>query len=503
MTIYNFPKNALLFHVMAVFLAALSVELIGQSSCSAQSEAKTYQMNSQHSGATEAPNYIFPLEQKWSVSLGGDLSYPLIGGGRIFIESLDSTLAEIKLYALSEVDGHVIWGPLAVGSANQFSGSAYDNGKVYVAADNGLLQAFSAPTGSLLWTAVLPFLDDCTDPPIAYDGTVYVAGDAYVYAVSEANGVLIWKTPIDTYGSPAADSTGLYLAQGGQLALKLSLTDGRILWWTGHGGSGTNTATGVVFDEGYFIRNIATIQANGTEFNTSTGAINGTFTAGTAPAFDQGIGVFMTGNAVPGYNNALVVDQLTTNTQLWSVAGSTTNPFVTAPIIANGAVFEGTANGNLVAYGEDSGNVLWQANVGSAFEAPDEGEAIEPLTGLAAAGGLVVVPASGRLVAFGSESRDISSMVSIQVSSLSQTGTTWAGTITITNISGTKLLGPFDVVLTNLAGAQLLNRTAAFGGAPYILLMTDSLAKDQSASVRVEFSSPNPTFTVKTYSGIL
>jgi hypothetical protein len=47
------------------------------------------------------------------------------------------------------------------------------------------------------------------------------------------------------------------------------------------------------------------------------------------------------------------------------------------------------------------GKVVWSANVGAGIPAPDEQNLSQPLTGLGAGQGLLVVPAGNELVAYG------------------------------------------------------------------------------------------------------
>ena len=88
----------------------------------------------------------------------------------------------------------------------------------------------------------------------------------------------------------------------------------------------------------------------------------------------------------------------------------------------------------------------------------------------------------------------------------SRVSQTFNGTVTITNISNSTIVGPFQIVLYSLtAGATLMNATGAFGEWSYVTVpAAGSLAPGQSASVTVEFKNPsNATinFTPVTYSG--
>jgi len=51
--------------------------------------------------------------------------------------------------------------------------------------------------------------------------------------------------------------------------------------------------------------------------------------------------------------------------------------------------------------GIGKGNVVWSAQVGSPINGPDEQDVSSPLTGLGAGQGLLVVPASDQLAAYG------------------------------------------------------------------------------------------------------
>lgn len=69
---------------------------------------------------------------------------------------------------------------------------------------------------------------------------------------------------------------------------------------------------------------------------------------------------------------------------------------------------------------------------------------------------------------------------------------TYNGTVTITNISGGALGGPFPIVLTSLTpGVTLTNTSGTVQGGPYINPGVSSLAPGQSITVHVQFSNPS------------
>jgi outer membrane protein assembly factor BamB len=64
-------------------------------------------------------------------------------------------------------------------------------------------------------------------------------------------------------------------------------------------------------------------------------------------------------------------------------------------------VFVGSTTGKLYALNLLDGSVDWSTNVGSSIPGPDEQNMSQPLTGLGAGQGLLVVPAGSVLAAYG------------------------------------------------------------------------------------------------------
>src|SRR5262249_23861549 len=72
----------------------------------------------------------------------------------------------------------------------------------------------------------------------------------------------------------------------------------------------------------------------------------------------------------------------------------------TAPLVVGGLVFVGSSGGNLYALDAAAGTTSWSTNVGSPIPGPDEQNVSQPLTGLGAANGALVVSAGSQLVAY-------------------------------------------------------------------------------------------------------
>jgi outer membrane protein assembly factor BamB len=83
---------------------------------------------------------------------------------------------------------------------------------------------------------------------------------------------------------------------------------------------------------------------------------------------------------------------------IWSFTGD--GQLTTAPITLGSYVIEGSGTGMLYVLDQTTGAVVWSANVGAPIPAPIEGDQNQPLTGLGAANGVLIVPAGSQVSAY-------------------------------------------------------------------------------------------------------
>ena len=87
------------------------------------------------------------------------------------------------------------------------------------------------------------------------------------------------------------------------------------------------------------------------------------------------------------------------------------------------------------------------------------------------------------------------SQVSVVASGLaySRVSQTFNGTVTLTNISGTAITGPLQILFFGVpANVTLMNATSSLSGTPYLTVpAVTSLAPGQSATVSVQFKNPS------------
>ncbi len=187
--------------------------------------------------------------------------------------------------------------------------------------------------------------------------------------------------------SPALSDTDAYVSYACGLVYAFDRVTGQQRWFSngpceGGGGKTPVYHSGRVYARDFLGNKI---------LDAGTGNLLGTFQAGPAPAFVGKTGLFLT--------NAGTLQAAQGRRTLWTFSGD--GGLDTAPIVVGATVYVGSSSGML--YGLSSrGKVVWSANVGAAIPGPDEQNVSQPLTGLGAGQGLLVVPAGGHLTAYGS-----------------------------------------------------------------------------------------------------
>jgi outer membrane protein assembly factor BamB len=369
----------------------------------AGSDAVAYQINTRHSGrqATGALR-AGSLTKKWSVTLGGagagfveagDVSYPVIARGRVFVTVEHTDTSGTTLYALDAATGATDWS-VGLGGTFGFSALAYDGRRVFALNYDGVLTAFVAATGHQLWSVQMPVQAGATPsfdaPPTGYDGIVYVSGVGTVYAVSEAGGIVQWTGSVDggDKSSPAVDGSGVYVSYACQQDYRFSLR-GHLVWQHVGGCGGGGGSTAVLHGTSLYARGFRPLSTP-IILAKSSGDQVGTFPSGTAPAFDGT-------NMYTLQGGDLVAADPSGGPSRWTYFDGT---FVTAPVVNNGVVYVGSSTGTVYGVSVQSHTKIWSATAGSAIVGPDEQNA-DVLIGMAIGGGLLVVPAANMLTAFG------------------------------------------------------------------------------------------------------
>jgi outer membrane protein assembly factor BamB len=354
-------------------------------------------MNAAHTGAATLPNLRLPYAPKWFINLGAGVSYPLIGGGRTFVTVSQQVSGIRRLVALDLATGVVQWDQKLGGWHSRIS-AAYDSGRVFAINAEGLLRAFDAATGALLWSRQLSPSYSFDSAPTVHGGVVYTLGagvGGYLYAVRASDGQLLWSTEAGAgqQCAPAVTDEGVYLVSAGPHVFKLDPQTGQLLWETQPDVLTGGGSTPVYADGRLYIRD----ERSGTRvLDAQTGeALFPDLPNGLIPAVDGDR--FFSVSFTPEGAGKLTAYRTATHEILWS--RPLEDAPVLAPVVVNGDVLLGVGT-ELRAYAGASGALLWADALPASVAYPDERNVSSTLTGLGAGEDTLLVPAGEFLVAY-------------------------------------------------------------------------------------------------------
>jgi outer membrane protein assembly factor BamB len=370
--------------IAVLYLIAIAPAPVANAAKHSSTSATAYHINAQHDGL-QTDNLIPPLSLKWTTTLAGNAFYPLIAGGKVFVTATTSQ-GEGLLYAFDIATGQTAWGPVDIGSSGNFAAATYDSGRIFTLNGAGILQAFSAKKGSLLWTTQITSQYSFSSPPTALHGMVYTgaAGSGgTVYAFNEGNGSQVWTQSVQNGddSSPTVTSKGVYVSYACNQAYDFTPKTGNLIWhYSGpcEGGGGATTA---LYNNQLYTRDF-----NGDLIlKASNGNLAGTYSATQPPAFSGKMGYFLNGST-------LSAETLSNHSVVWTFSGD--GALVTAPIVDGSYVYIGSSQGNLYALDASTGSQAWSTKVGAAMGQSE-------FASLSAGGQVVAVPAGNQLTIYG------------------------------------------------------------------------------------------------------
>lgn len=332
-----------------------------------------------------------PFTGKWSVNLGGMVSYPLVANGRVFVTVAGAPAGQSGLYALDVGTGAVAWGPVG-SSTHPWLAPAYDHGKLFVVDYGALLRSFDAATGSAGWSLQLP-VNMAMSAPVVRNGILYVAAGDSLFAVDAQTGKLLWNYhEAGRYGSPAVTGDGVFLA--GYKLRQLDPWSGGVKWTAASTcsiglGFSPVVAQGRVFSRGAK----PSSDCNGGPASLSAivdaanGAVLGQFDASVIPAVANG-------RAFYGEGSKLTAVDVATGNTLWSFTGGGQ----VAPLVIDNLVVTGLTrytSGTIYVLDAATGAQLWSDTVPDGLERPMEYSGA--FSGFGAGDGYLLVPAGRTL----------------------------------------------------------------------------------------------------------
>ena len=361
----------------------------------------TFQGNPAHTGVQPRGTVPASPTKKWVAPFERPIQQVVVGDGRIFAVTegvhAGSTTDGSSVYALDPADGSVLWGPVVVdGGSYGVAYLGYENRRVFVSSDEGLIMAMDSASGNVLWSVNLGgYIWEQRGLTVA-DGTLYTwDGNNQLVAINTANGATRWHADtMEGSGTPGVDASGIYVSQTCDYSYRFN-TAGQKIWSTAGdctgGGSGTSTlAGGRIWATGGYLDKSIRSQTNGAKLGTPLG--------GEAPA--------VSGSTVLYDDNATLrgVDWAS-GAVLWSQAGD--GSILGSPVVNAGRTYVRTSKGKVYSYNVADGIGAWSHNV--LADLPGEvGQYDAAIGDLAIGDGLLLVPVTvsypdtaGAVVAYG------------------------------------------------------------------------------------------------------
>ena len=406
---------------LTIVLAGL-ISILFATSATAQTpveQARTFQVNTTHTGSITSPGLVPPLRQKWSINFGDYISYPIIADGRVFVTVKHSgPLYDSQVYAIDAASGAILWSFNLTGES-LWSALTYENGRLFASTAEGGLRRFDAATGAVIWTKSVggPF----TAPPVAFQGVVYLSGRDSVWAFRQDTGDWIWKTPVamtSNTTSPVVTDDAVYVSYSCPEVYKLNRATGAQIWTYGPNCSGAGGYTPILHNGRLYVREGVANYI----FDSQTGSLLSTVSSPVenAPAFSGNMGFFLHGAPRFAQLATLEARDQSNNALVWSFTGD--GYLQSGLLVVNNILYVGSERGKLYGLDIATGQVVWSTTAGTSIPYPDEYSGGRPATGLAAAEGLLVIPTSTTLVAYEQDNTPPS--------------VTWSAPVPVANASG-------------------------------------------------------------------
>ena len=298
---------------------------------------------------------IARLAKTWTYPISRDAFYlipssPVVANGVLYIGAEDHIL-----YALDARSGTLLW-HFQTGSVI-ISTPAVANGMVYVGSLDGTLYALDARSGTLVWH--FTSRNGIRSSPALVNGMVYVGSrDGILYALDAHAGTLVWsyQTGGEIWSSPAVANGMVYVGSFDHSFYAVDARSGTPVWSYRTGNyilSSPAVANGMVYigSEDHMLY----------AFDALSGAVQWSYLTGndvdSSPAVANGV-VF-----VGSRDNSLYAFDARSGNLLWHYASG--NSIFSPPTVANGIVYVGSEDHVLYALDVHSGRPVWSYRTGS------------------------------------------------------------------------------------------------------------------------------------------
>jgi outer membrane protein assembly factor BamB len=359
-------------------LALTALLAVPATGSAAYDESTAFQVTPGHTGFASGGSLDRPpLRARWTRALGTSAGYPLIAAGRVFVVAYTEGYGA-TLYALDAGSGTTLWARSIAG----YGELAYDAGRVYIAEASGAVLAVSASSGATLW--IRDFDESFSlHKPVADGGVLYFVSawsGGSIRALDGASGETLWSSQFSYGGNPGLDGSFVYASDRYEgVTVGLARADGQTSWW---GSKNCVVASGNVVASGAHV--IGPYNSScGTVVDAGSGRQLDSISSNLPPAIAGDVAATISGGM-------LQARSLATGLLLWQYRAD--GGLRTSPVIVNETVYAGSTSGTLFAVDLRTGEPLWNGVLGPSGSVPGA-------EGMAAAGGLLVAPTSGSVVA--------------------------------------------------------------------------------------------------------
>jgi PQQ-like domain len=372
----------------------------GKLASNATDIAVAYQIGVRHTGTSTDPTVVPPLTEKWTVTMAGDVSYPVIAQGKTAVTVTNPAHTTTRLFVLDNASGATIWSVLLKGDS-AWSAPVYDKGCVAVLSSDGWLSEYTLDNGHKQFSVLVPDLPPgarCGVPVVRQLRIFVSCGDGTtgnMYLFNATNGHKVWEQPV------AGGQSGTTLTHGRIFSsyacgetYAFNWLNGTPLW---HAGDDVACAGGrvVAYSDGTIYTRDPAASPQGSIYAYDTGAFEGHYDAGSIPAVSGNVGyTTMPDGTISKFNSQ-------TGAFIKSFNPPAGETYVTAPLVENGNnVYVGGATGMVYVLGTGGGVVLWQGDAHAPIPVPDEDSTATPPAGINVGENMLVVPAGSVLTAF-------------------------------------------------------------------------------------------------------
>ena len=360
--------------------------LLMTASATQAGQSTTIQANPAHDGVVDGENLKPPLHQRWERTFGewAHLSI-VVADGRVAVVMPIGSADYLEV--LSAQDGRMLWSAQA---RDSMATIAYESGRLFMLESGGLLRAFDAATGSVLWTHDFNSYS-WTSPITAAGGLLYVnspgmPGDLRAFDAASGEGRFrAEEYYASDHSGPAVVGNTAYSSFLGPNVYTFDRTSGAPGWTHAGGEYGGGSSTPAIADGRLYHYTWAD---GGVAFDASTGGTLFTYAATGVPAVYGGTMIVPNGVHLDGLDAAS--GALHWRIDMTTFFGADRYGWSTSqPLVVGGLAYVGDDQGRLIAVRPSDGTVVYQLDAGHG-----------KIPALGAGEGLLIVPAGDHLIAY-------------------------------------------------------------------------------------------------------